>query len=88
MQLPYIIFEQSHYQICEAWILVFSFKVLFLFSFHIFILGSRVRVRVTLQLHCHKSVTLDNTVTVIVTQSCGYIEHSRRFENNDVIQYI
>ena len=65
-----------------------EFNVLFLFSFHIFILESRARVRVISQSYCHTSVRSDDMVTVMVTQSCGHIEHDRRFENNDVIQCV
>ena len=67
--------------------LVFSFNVLFLFffSFYIFILESRVKVRVTSQSHCHTSVTSDDMVTVMITQSYGHIEYNRRFKNNDII---
>ena len=52
-------------QICKAWIIVFLF---FYFLFDLFFLFElRVRVSVTLWPCCHKSVTLDDTVTVTVT---------------------
>ena len=72
-------------QIYKAWILAFLFNFLFLFSFLFFILESRIRIRVISWSYCHPSVTLDNTVTVTVTQSYGYMEHDRRFKNNNII---
>jgi len=48
--------------------LAFYLNSLFFLFFLLFSLfGSRIRVRVTSQLYCHKSVTLDDTVTVMVT---------------------
>jgi len=44
-----------------------------------FLFESRARVRVILGSHSHISVTSDDTVIVIVTQSCGHIEQNKRF---------
>jgi len=38
-----------------------------------------------LWLGCHTSVILDDTVTVMVTWPQSHKEHSKRFENNNII---
>ena len=81
-----VILMVQNCQIYEAWTLAFLFNFLFLFLF--FILGSRVRIRLMSQSYCHTSVTLDDTVIVMVTQSHRHMEYSKQFKNNNILQYI